>query len=171
MAPHQHQGVELFSSTRRDLKRIDRQRVFGPNFPLFFNTSPNSNSPPLDSIIPTQVKTRNYLWSEDQENSVITTAWINTYTVYCRIRMCPVSSNFTFLTIIPCFWPLCYLIISENFDISCNNFAIIFVIIKLTTQTIFKSSLLELKDQKVSDPKVMLKLEFAKKKSLSLKLE
>ena len=43
------------------------------------------------------------------------------------------------------------------------------VIIKLTTQTIFKSSSLELKDWKVSDPKVMLRPEFAKKKSLRLK--
>ena len=33
----------------------------------------------------------------------------------------------------------------------------------------FKSSSLELKDRKVSDPKVMLKSEFAKKKSLRLK--
>ena len=56
---------------------------------------------------------------------------------------------------------------SENFDISCKTFAIIFV--KLATQTIFKSASLELKDRKVSDPKVMLKLEFAKKKSLRLK--
>ena len=76
------------------------------------------------------------------------TAWINAYTVYYKIRMCPVSSNFTFITIILCFWPLWYLIISENFDISCKNFAIIFVIIKLSTQTIFKSSSLELKRSK-----------------------
>ena len=45
--------------------------------------------------------------------------------------------------------------ISENFDISCNNVAIFSVIIKLATQTIFESSSLELKDRKVSDPKVM----------------
>ena len=83
--------------------------------------------------------------------------------------MCPVFSNFTFITIILCVWPLWYLIISENFDISCNNFAIIFVIIKLATKTIFQSSSLELKDRKVSDPKVMLKPEFVKKKSLRLK--
>ena len=40
------------------------------------------------------------------------------------------------------------------------------MIINLANQTIFKSSSLELK---VSDPKVMLKSEFAKKKSLRLK--
>ena len=45
----------------RDLKRKDHQCLVGPNFHLFFNPSPNLNSPPLDSIIPTQVKTRNYL--------------------------------------------------------------------------------------------------------------
>ena len=53
----------------RDLKRIVRQRVFGPNFHHFFNPSPNSKLPPLDSIIPTQVKTHNYLCSEDRENT------------------------------------------------------------------------------------------------------
>ena len=47
--------------------------------------------------------------------------------------------------------------------------AIIFVIIKLATQTIFKSSSLELTDRKVSDPKVMLKPKFAKKDSLRSK--
>ena len=106
----------------------------------------------------------NKVWSKK-------TALINTYTVYYRIRMCPVSSRFTFIKIIPCFWPLWYLIISEHFDISCNNFAIIFVTIKLATQTILKSPSLELKSRKFSDLKVMLKSEFAKKKSLSLKLE
>ena len=42
--------------------------------------------------------------------------------------------------------------------------------LKLATQTIFKSSSPELKDRKVSDPKVMLKPILAKKKSLGLKL-
>ena len=45
----------------------------------------------------------------------------------------------------------------------------IIVFINLATQTKFKSSSLELKDRKVSDPKVMLKPEFAEKKSLRLK--
>ena len=41
--------------------------------------------------------------------------------------------------------------------------------INFATHTIFKSSSLELKDLKVSDPKVRLKSEFAKKKSLRLR--
>ena len=49
------------SNHGRDLKQIARQRVFGPNFHLYFNPSQSPTSPPLDSIIPTQVKTRKCL--------------------------------------------------------------------------------------------------------------
>ena len=49
--------------------------------------------------------------------------------------------------------------------------AIIFVIIDLTTQTIFKSSRLELKDRKVKFTKSNVVVEIREKQSMSLSLK
>ena len=54
----------------RELDRLE-VKTLKFSFHLFFNPSPNSNSPPLDSIIPTQVKSRKCLLSEDRESSAI----------------------------------------------------------------------------------------------------